>query len=412
MKSKFLTILLVSLLCSFLLPTSVSAADDTIYYGDSIPAGTLVDHDVVLFGDNVVIDGTVEGNAFILGNQVVINGQVDGSVVFIAQNASVGGEVSGSVYAIALTVDFPSQAVLARDLYAAAVSITSSSGSTISRHLYALGLDAGLNGIIGGDLHTILGPIQLYNGLMRLLGFDELTLELHFETPVQSDTSSGLIPLQHFRMKLLQPLGPFDWGKWGISLLRVWSVLFVFALLCYFLSGKSLEKTRIPIQTSPWKTLGMGLIVLVVSFNLFIVGLILFVVVFALGLGLNFLGLWQLAVLLWVPAFSLLLVSLLGLAFFIAYGSKVILIYFFIKWMLALLFKTSNVYMDVLGLLAGTIIYSLLRSIPYAGWIIDLLVTSVGMGAAWFALRKIPVNQKEETGNVQVIGKKQSKRNN
>ena len=339
MKSKFLTILLVGLICSFLLPTSVSAADDTIYYGDLIPAGTLVDHDIILFGENVVIDGTVEGNAFILGNQVVINGQVDGSVVFIAQNASVGGEVSGSVYAIALTVDFPSQALLAHDLYAAAVSITSSSGSTISRHLYALGLDAGLNGTIGGDLHTILGPIQLYNGLMRLLGFDELTLELHFEAPVQTETSSGLIPLQHFRMKLLQPLDPFDWGKWGIALIRVWSVLFVFALLCYFLSGKCLEKTRIPIQTSPWKTLGIGLIVLVVSFNLFIVGLILFVLVFALGLGFNFLGLWQLAVLLWVPAFSLLLVSLLGLAFFIAYGSKVILIYFFIKWMLALLLK-------------------------------------------------------------------------
>jgi len=50
MKSRLITILMVTLICSFLHPTSVLAADDNIYYGDTIPAGTLVDYDVVLFG--------------------------------------------------------------------------------------------------------------------------------------------------------------------------------------------------------------------------------------------------------------------------------------------------------------------------------------------------------------------------
>jgi hypothetical protein len=399
-KSRFITILLISLLSSFLLPSSALAADDTIYYGDSIPAGTIVDHDVVLFGEDVLIEGTVEGNVFILGNQVVVNGSVDGSLVFIAQNASIGGDISGSVYALALTVDFPAQALLNRDLYTAVVSLTSSPGSIVRRHLYALGLDAGLNGTIGGDLHTILGPIQLYNGLMRLLGFDELTLELHFEAPAQADSSSGLIPLQHFRMKLLQPLEPFDWGTWSIALLRTWVVLFAFALLVLFLFPKMLDKTRQPLMNSPWKTLGVGLLVLVVSFNLFIVGLILFVLIFAIGLGFNFLGLWQLAVLLWIPAFSIVLMAVIGLAFFIAYGSKVIFIYCVAKWILTRIYSGGKLIWVVVGLFVGTILYSLVRSIPYAGWVIDLLVTSVGMGATWFALRNLHLNPKEGTKEV------------
>jgi hypothetical protein len=132
------------------------------------------------------------------------------------------------------------------------------------------------------------------------------------------------------------------------------------------------------------------------------------VLVFAIGLGFNFLGLWQLAVLLWIPAFSILLMALVGLAFFIAYVSKVILIYFFIKWILAHISKDHKVYMDLLGLLVGTILYALLRSIPYAGWVVDLVVTSAGMGAAWFALRNLHLNPKEETKEITQSGMEKS----
>ncbi|MEW6094875.1 MAG: polymer-forming cytoskeletal protein, partial [Chloroflexota bacterium] len=222
MKPNRVLTLFAALVLAFSLPTSVAAADDGIFYGDTIPAGTVVEHDVVLFGKNVLIEGTVNGNVFILGNQVIVNGTVDGSLVLIAQNAAVGGDVSGTVYAAALTLDLPARSLLERDLYAATISLTSGADSAIGRHLYALGLDAGLNGQIGGDLHTALGPIQLYNGLMRLLGFDELTLELHFEVPAADTVPQGFVPLRHLRIKFLEPLPPFDWGQWGLGLLHSW----------------------------------------------------------------------------------------------------------------------------------------------------------------------------------------------
>jgi cytoskeletal protein CcmA (bactofilin family) len=386
MKPRLLPILLTSLLLAFTFPSPVAAADDGIFYGDAIPAGVVVDHDVVLFGDEVLVEGAVNGNLFILGNQVVVTGSVDGSLVLIAQNAAVSGDVTGAVYALSLTLDLPASALLERDLYTAAVSLTSGPDSIIGRHLYALGLDAGLNGQIGGDLHTVIGPIQLYNGLMRLLGYEELTLELHFEIPAPEP--QGFAPFRHLRFKFTEPLPAFDWGKWGLALLRNWGVLMVFGLLLYWLARKPLEQSGEPLKARPLQTLAVGLLVLVVSFNLFIVGLILFVLLFALGLGINFLGLWQVTLAVWVVGFSALLIAALTLALFIAIGSKIVVAYLAASLLFSLFLRRKAIWSDLLALLAGLVLYALLRSIPYAGWVIDLLVTSAGMGSAWLAWRK------------------------
>jgi len=388
MRPRFLPILLTTLLIALSLPSPAHAADDGIFYGDTIPAGTIIDHDVVLFGENVLIEGTIHGNVFVLGNQVVVNGIVDGSLVLIAQNASVGGDVRGASYVIALTLDLPAGALLERDLYVATVSLTSGPDSTISRHLYALGLDAGLQGQIDGDLHTVLGPIQLYNGLMRLIGFEELTLKLHIEIPAPADSTEGFLPLRHMRLQLLEPLPPFDWGQWGLELLRQWAVLFIFGLLGIWLARKPLERAGGQLAAHPWQTTGIGLVVLVVAFNLFIVGMILFVLTFALGLGLNFLGLWQVTLAFWVLALSLLVIAMVGLGLFIAIGSKLIVLYLVFTWLLGLVIQSRAFWFHLLALFAGTVVYALLRSIPYAGWVIDLLVTCAGMGGAWLALRQ------------------------
>ena len=405
MKHKFLLFLTLAFLLTFCLPVPVAAADNGIFYGDTIPAGTVVEHDVVLYGQNVSVNGTVDGNVFILGNQVLVNGTVNGSLILIAQNASIGGAVSEAVYALALTLDLPSQARLERDLYSAAVSLTSGQDSTINRHLYALGLDSGLNGKVGGDLHTVIGPIQLYNGLMRLLGFDELTLQLHIEIPQPQPAPQGRVVGQHLRLKLLEPLPAFDWAKWVLGLLRVWAVLFIFGLLAYWLARTPLERAGEPLKCHPWQTLGIGLIVLVVSLNLFMVALMLIAIVFAIGLGFNFLGLWPVALALWVVAYAALLVALMALWFFIAYGTKIIVAYLVASWLFGKITQRKAWWLDLLALLAGTVIYALLRTIPYVGWVFDLLVIAAGMGSAWMAWRAatakpqevVPVEVKPDT---------------
>ncbi len=367
------------------------AAAQGIIYGSGIPSGAVVDQDVILIGQNVVIDGTVDGNVFILGNQIRINGEVDGSLVLVGQNASISGKVNGGIYAAALTLDLGPHAALERDLYAATVSLTSGSGSTIGRDLYALGLDSGLSGHVGRDLHTVIGPIQLYNGLMHLLGFDELTIKLHFPAPQSTSPNTGLTSIGHHGLLSLadQPAAAqFNGGKWGLDLLRNWAVLFIFGLLAMWLLSAPLKHSGEQLREKPARTTALGLLVLFIAFAGIGAALLLAVLVFTLGLGLNVLGLWQLSIGIWALAYASLGLALAVLWFAIVYGTKLIVTFLAVTWLSGKLFKHNAVWLDVLAMLAGTLVYTLLRSIPYIGWIIGVLVTAAGAGAAWLVYQE------------------------
>jgi hypothetical protein len=385
-RSKLL-ILATTIVVAFSITTP--AAAQGIIYGSGVPAGAVVEQDVILVGQNVVIDGTVDGNVFILGNRVVVNGTVNGSLVLIGQNAFISGTVGGGTYAVALTLDLAPHAALQRDLYVAAVSLTSGNGSTIGRDLYALGLDSGLSGHVGRDLHTVIGPIQLYNGVMHLLGFDELTIKLHFPSPQQTSPNTGIIPIDHraFLRPTDKPAARFDWSRWGIDLLRNWAILFLLGLLAYWLLRRPLERSGEQLKDNPVRKTTLGLLVLVIAIALAGTALLAAVLVFSLGLGLNSLGLWQLSIGIWALAYACLVLALAVLWFFIVYGTKIIVVFLAASWAFAKLFKIKAVWLDILGLLAGALLYTLVRSIPYIGWIIGVLVTAAGAGAAWLAYR-------------------------
>lgn len=381
--------LILTFILALMITTPASAQGPVT--GDTIPAGTQVDHDVILVGQNVTIDGTVNGNAFILGNQVTINGTVDGSIVMIGQNAGIGGTVSGTVYAAAMTLALDPQSLIQRDLYVVTISLTSGDQSVIGRDLYAIGLDSGLNGSVGRNLHTVIGPIQLYNGLMTLLGYDNLTIKLHFENPQPANGSNGSrISTPHLaRLRNLESATTsFDWGKWAVNLLRNWLVLLVFSFLLFWITRKQLERSAQTMLGQVWRSLGAGMIALVISFSLIGVALLLSVIIFAVGLGLNYLGLWQISLAFWGAAYSCLAFSLVILWFFLSYATRIIAIFAVSNLLFQKIFHRQETWMKMISLLAGTLIFSLLRAIPYIGWIINLLATVVGLGAIWIIWRE------------------------
>jgi hypothetical protein len=388
------SLLLVMLL---VIGTVTPAHAQEIYQGDTVPAGMTLDQDVILFGQDVTIDGTVNGNVFILGNEVQVNGTVDGSLILIGQNAAISGSVSGTVYAAALTLDLSPNSVLARDLYAVTVSLTSGKDSLIGRDLYAIGLDSGMNGRVGRDLHTTIGPIQLYNGLMTLLGFENLTLKLHIEipqpTPEGSNTGNirpGLATISRSHMRIIQavPADGFDWGTWGLDLARDFSLLFLLGLLALWLIRPRLEKAGQPLRVKPLQSFGIGLLALVIAFNLFIVALLVAALIFAIGLGLNYLGLWLFAFLFWAISYAILIFIAAILWLFIVYGTKIIAAYAISRWIFDLFTENRAYWVNALSLLAGIAIYALLHAIPYVGWVFSLIFTALGLGSAWLARRE------------------------
>jgi len=116
------------------------------------------------------------------------------------------------------------------------------------------------------------------------------------------------------------------------------------------------------------------------------VALLVAALIFVIGLGIGYLGLWALSVAFWVVGFSYLGIAVTALWAFIVYGTKIVVAYLFAAWVLEKILPAAFRY-RALALLLGTLVYTLLVSIPFAGWVIDVLVTAAGMGAAWLAYR-------------------------
>jgi len=408
---KITTILILGLLLTVSIVTPAHAQE--IYQGETIPAGVTLNQDVILFGQSVTIDGTVNGNVFILGNQVQVNGMVDGSLILISQNAVISGSVSGAVYASALTLDLASNSLLSRDLYVVTISLTSGQDSLIGRDLYAIGLDSGMNGQVGGNLHTVIGPLQLYNGLMTLLGFENLTLKLHFENPQPStpegngtsETGPALAHISRMRVVKVNSDG-FDWNKWGLDLARDFGTLFLLGLLALWLIRPRLEATGKPLREKTAKAFAIGLLVLVIAFNLFIVAVLIAAIIFAIGLGLNYLGLWQISLLFWAIAYAILTICIALLWLFLVYGTKIIAAYTITRWIFDQFTQKQAYWVNALAMLAGIIIYALLHSIPFMGWIFSLIFTALGMGSTWLARRE----RRKEGQNLPRLSRAKAKR--
>jgi len=403
------------LLLVFALPAPAMAQG--IVYGDSIPGGSVVDYDVILIGQNVSVEGTVNGNVFVIGNQVRVNGEVNGSLVTIGQNVILGGAVTGGVYALGLTIELNTGSKLERDLYALSVGVASQKDSSIRRDLFAIALDAGLNGSVGRDLHTAIGPIQLYNGLMRLLGFEELTVKLHFELPKPApaiEPTSSATPIgrallaQRTRMRIQTPIEKtFDWKAWGIGVSREWIVLSLISMLAFWKAQQLLEDSSETFRPHPWRTTGIGLLALVIGLNLFVLGGLLGVLAFSIGLGLNYIGLWQISIAFWITTYSLLGLALTGVWFFIVYGAKIIFVYALTTWKSS--FFNHGAWIKPTAILLGLGIYVLFRSIPYIGWVFDVLATAAGAGSAWLAWRSSRQSVLEPEKPIKALKKTRSK---
>jgi hypothetical protein len=218
-------------------------------------------------------------------------------------------------------------------------------------------LNAGSAAIAHGDR-----PDQLYSAVG--CGAHELTLELRSRRyPAPTSPQSGIAPggasNVHLRFKFLAPLPKFNWTEWGIDLLRGWGPIFILGLLWLWFRRGALERSGGPLLARPWRTLGIGLIVLVVSLNLFVVALLAVAVVFGIGLGLNALGLWPITIASWVVAYSALAAAVTFLALFIAYGSKILVFYHLISWLFGRTSWPRTAWMAALALFTGTLIYAL-----------------------------------------------------
>jgi hypothetical protein len=410
------------LTATFMLPTSALAQG--IVVEGTVGKGEVLDQNLVLYGPQVVMDGVIHGDLLAVGKDVTINGQVDGSLVIIGQNVSLNGPVGGSAYVAALNCKLGPQTNIGRDLYFIGASLETQAGSSINRDLKAISLDAKLSGTVTGEVNALVGPINLIQAAYNFMldkGWLSQPFKLNFpwfqrgfEKQATPGTAFGLKSIQNFMFisstiasgpalnvdqglqssKQAQAIDVERLKSWAGPTLRNLAALLILGLLVLWLLPAQLSFAGEQARIKPWRALLSGLLVFVIGW---FAALLALVVILALAFFLYWVSLPTLGFFTGALGLTSLGLALSVFWLSIAYFSKIIIAYLCGN----LLFKRfipKYAHYRILPFLTGVILYALVASIPYLGWLIAVIVTFLGLGALWMVSnsRKQPEDQSAE----------------
>ena len=394
LKTSILSLILI-LAIALLFPTSAMAQGITI--DDTVKEGEVVDHNLVLSGPTVKMDGTVEGDLLALGDKVTINGDVDGNLVVIGNQVLINGPVSGSVYIGAATLVVGPEASVGRDVSYVGGMFETQETSSVARDLNLVSLDANMAGSTGRQVNALIGPMRLgivIYDFLKNQGWLPQTTGRELQAPPNAtagQSAFGSFTIQSVR-NLALLVSPADvpalqgttsdseaWREWGIALLRNIGALLIIGLLAAWLLPVQLRWTSNQPQVRPWRSLLTGFLILLLGWFVAILALLLF-------LGLAFFLFWaslpNLGFL--VGSLGLLAVGLAMVVYWlsIAYFSKVVVAFLFGRLLFAR-FMPKYEQSRFGALIVGVIVYALIASIPYLGWVFAVITTMFGLGALW-----------------------------
>jgi len=346
------------------LPLEVSAAD--LRQGPSVTVGTgqTVNDDIYAAGGTISIDGNVNGSVIAAGGTITVSGTVSRDVMIAGGTINVSGKVGGSIRAAGgnLTLNAPVE----QDVVVTGGTVNIGSGGTIGRDL-----------VIAGGMATVSAPVArrvtMAAGDLTLRGrvggdvrgrVDRLRLDgaqIGGNLDYTSDNSVVVANGASVAGTTTRNT-PTDRGTRGVAdgflgWLRGLIGIFVLGVLLLLLLPRFSTRSIDTLRAEPWASVGIGAAILVATP---IVALIVFIVGLLIGgwwLGLLLIPLWILALAVGYVVSGFLL----GRLIFARLG-----------W---------GRYHDVLALLAGLFVLTVVGLVPLLGWLVSLAAFVAGAGA-------------------------------
>ncbi|MFA6382194.1 MAG: hypothetical protein WCX08_02935 [Candidatus Buchananbacteria bacterium] len=371
-KFKKLSIFILAGLFFITLPVLVFAAKnqpdsvgpDEIIEGNFIKAGENIDlagavnGDVMILGNNITISGPVAGDVIILGSNIKIKGDVSGSVRVLGSNIEIDGNVSHNVWALGSSVVLNSDAWVGWDFYSTAADIAIK--GAVDRRVAVTGANILIANQVGGDITAALGS----DGKLTLAPEASITGNLNYQAvnDQQLILKEGSVVIGKITREARDLSAQSDWQKSfnsAVGLLKIISLfsLLVVGLVLITLIPKPVLEIKEEMLKRIWPSIGWGLVYLIVIpaatilLMMTIIGLPLALIIIPLYL----IGLYLSKI---IAAFVIGLVILDSLA----PGKK---------------HKGSLMWPLVLGLL----IFVIVGSIPFLGWLARLALVLWAFGA-------------------------------
>lgn len=268
----------------------------------------------------------------------------------------------GNQLFIARNFSIPPGCILEGDIVAIGANIALSSGAMVKGNILLIGSALESKGIIQGNVNLLAGSANLMDGSILNGDINQLFNQVVLEQNAQVIGAVNSISFPNLPTEWITALvtfisnlfNPRNWLKWGIIQIIATSFL---ALIAGIWLKKRMVQINRQIQSQPFLSWGAGVMVLAIV-PVVSVLLIITICLFPLGL------------------FMLITLAFLFLAGWIALGIST-------GSVLQALFKTQWPYelQAFLGAFILSIAATLIGWIPCLGWIINILLGCIGLGA-------------------------------
>ena len=378
MKSKF-TVLTLFFLLLFIPFFALKAQNDN-------PKGTVfvsseenITGNLLAAGDSIIVDGVIGGDLIVAANYITVSGRVEGDIIAIGQNINIDGEVGGNIRVIGNTIIINGN--VTRNVNAFGSQVIIGDNSRIGWDVILGGIDSSIRGNVIGSLDSysqktfISGKIGK-NTNIKIINNNEAGLiidqnaiingDLNYSSKskinlTNSENVSGEISWNQMDVRRKSPF--YNW-LWEIAFSFL-SILFI-GLFFVFITPYYSRGFILEIKNKKWKPILIGALFTLITLPLAIV--VAFTII-GLPLSLILLSLW-----------------LAGL-----FVGKTIAAIILGELMTTKILKRSSIHL-FWPLLIGAIIISLLFSIPWFGWIINLIIIWLGLGSILSYVANKPKN--------------------
>lgn len=324
--------------------------DDTLVaFGDSVDIRGIVTGDLITFARRVNIQGSVEGNLITFGQNIDVTGKVDGDLIGFAQSMQAGGDIGKNLWVFAQTLTMGQNGRIGQNAtaFGANVNVDGSIGQDAS--IFGAFLDVGGN--VGRDLNvsgerlSVKGTTVVGRNLNATIKLEK-NLQIAPGATIQGMTN--IIPAP----EKVQANKFVTFGFYFGQFLRIAAAFVMGVLLFWIIPG--MKKVPLTDMRGLLSSGGIGFLAAVATP---IAAVILIITLIGLPVGVTLLLFWLL----------------------VLYYAK-ILVGRCIGNML-LKEKKNTLGEAALSLLIGLVIVIVAVNIPYIGFVLNILLTILGMGA-------------------------------
>ena len=328
--------------------------------GDSVTRRGTVNDDYYAAGRSVNVDAEVNGDVVVSGRDLFIGHRIHGDVLAAGGSVNLRGEILDDVRVAGGEINI--DATIGDDLLAAGGVINVSSGTTISGGAWLAGGEVNMAGTINKDLLIGAGKILIsgtINGDVELTGDEIQILEgalikgsLHYMSPHEVK----IHPDAKITGKVTYEQVEWDDSHRGYGIFFSLTLIVAAIVLFRLFPGFTMSAVgRIP--AAPWKSLGVGFALLVVTP---IAAVLLVSIVLGIWVGLSILALY----------FVALPIGLLISCFYLG------------EWGAKLLHKdVTTTGRRLLSVSIAIILLGLLQLIPVLGYLLVFALLLLGVGA-------------------------------